>query len=231
MTKLLHPNMKNTHLKDVETYKTMVHEFFRADTYGWWYQVKPGDVVMDIGACIGMMTCKALDQGASKVYSIEPNIKLLHTTMVNAMPLISRTSKQSVVPINAFIGHAKHGFGVEENEAPHKTFREIIQEYDIKWIDFLKVDCEGGEYDIFIRENYDFLRNNVKHIAMEVHLDVYPDAPRKFIEFRDNFMQTYPGLVRFSKIEHKRKTFDNEYILGDWPLGWGSSWMIYFTQK
>jgi len=230
--KLLNPKSYiTTHLHDRDTYATMVHEFFNLDTYGWWYQVKPGDVVMDIGSCIGMFTCKALDQGAKHVYAVEPNIKLLHTTMVNAMPAISRSAEQRVTPINAFIGHSDHGFGVKGDQAPHKSFKQIIEEYEIDHLDFLKVDCEGGEYDIFIKENYDFLRTKVNHIAMEVHLDVYPEAPERFIKMREKFIRKWPGYVRFIKAEHRKKTWDDNYIRGDWPIGWGSSWMIYLTRQ
>ena len=40
---------------------------------------------------------------------------------------------------------------------------------NIDFIDFLKVDCEGGEYDIFIEDNASFLRERVNKIALEYH--------------------------------------------------------------
>jgi hypothetical protein len=46
-------------------------------------------------------------------------------------------------------------------------------------IDFLKVDCEGGEYDIFTQDNLDFLINNVKKIVGEWHLRT-PQLKEKF---------------------------------------------------
>jgi autotransporter strand-loop-strand O-heptosyltransferase len=40
---------------------------------------------------------------------------------------------------------------------------------NVEKIDYLKVDCEGGEYDIFTDENLDYIENNVKKIAGEFH--------------------------------------------------------------
>lgn len=39
---------------------TMYHEFFKRMDYDWWYEVQPGDVVVDLGACIGMFTLHAV---------------------------------------------------------------------------------------------------------------------------------------------------------------------------
>jgi FkbM family methyltransferase len=34
------------------------------------------------------------------------------------------------------------------------SFKEFIDENNIKHIDFLKIDCEGGEYSVFIPRKY-----------------------------------------------------------------------------
>ena len=221
-------------LNDLKTLETMFHEFFVRETYDWWRKVQPDDVVMDIGTAVGMFTCHALDQGAKRVYGIEPNIKLLETTMKNAMPHIVNNPNPCFFPINCFIGseegHASNPFGDVKDDVPLKSFKQIINDYEIDYIDYLKVDCEGGEYDIFSEENYDFLHNNVKHIAMEVHLDVFPEAPDQFIKFRDEFILKYDGKIRYLKQEHKEKTWDDEWIKSTWPIGWGGSWMIYLTK-
>jgi FkbM family methyltransferase len=44
------------------------------------------------------------------------------------------------------------------------SFKEFIDENNIKHIDFLKIDCEGGEYSVFIPSNIEYLKN-VKKIA------------------------------------------------------------------
>jgi hypothetical protein len=54
------------------------------------------------------------------------------------------------------------GYGVyiyehESNLYSTTTFEKIVKEYNISKIDFLKFDCEGGEYSIFTKENYEFI--------------------------------------------------------------------------
>jgi hypothetical protein len=49
------------------------------------------------------------------------------------------------------------------------TINQLISDYDIERIDFLKVDCEGGELDLFRTIDKEYLQNNVGKIAMEYH--------------------------------------------------------------
>ena len=49
------------------------------------------------------------------------------------------------------------------------TINQLISDYDIARIDFLKVDCEGGELDLFRTIDKEYLQNNVGKIAMEYH--------------------------------------------------------------
>jgi hypothetical protein len=74
------------------------------------------------------------------------------------------------------------------------TFKRICELYNINHINFLKTDCEGGEYDIFNEENIDFIINNVDKISGEWHLRHEP-LKSKFRNFRDLY------LKRFDKIQ------------------------------
>ena len=49
------------------------------------------------------------------------------------------------------------------------TINQLISDYDIPRIDFLKVDCEGGELDLFRTIDKEYLQKNVGKIAMEYH--------------------------------------------------------------
>jgi FkbM family methyltransferase len=46
---------------------------------------------------------------------------------------------------------------------------QLISEYNIPYIDFLKVDCEGGELDLFQTINKDYLKSKINKIALEYH--------------------------------------------------------------
>ena len=76
-----------------------------------------------------------------------------------------------------------------------------------------KIDCEGGEYLIFTEENVDYLKNNVKKIAGEFHLDgaEFDNSRRDknfFRYFRDNI------LVQFKNYD----VYSYDYIDIKWDL-------------
>jgi FkbM family methyltransferase len=229
---LLNNAMFTEGLNDLETLETMFKEFFHKETYDWWVPVKAGDIVVDLGACIGMFTCRALDLGASKVYSVEPSLQLLSTTMKNVLPHLVE-NPGSVVPENAFIGSEKNHTlnSFSDSNAKTMAFSEFLYKHNINHIDYLKIDIEGGEYSIFTERNWDFLCNNVKHIAVEWHLDVFREAPKQFIWIRDNLLSNYPGQIRWLDPDHMHKSKDDKWLTGKWPIGWGSGFMMYLTNN
>ena len=81
-----------------------------------------------------------------------------------------------------------------ESEMETITFKTFVENYSIDQIDFLKTDCEGGEYDIFNNENREFILNNVKKIVGEWHLNT-KELKDKFRLFRDTY------LIQFNNYE------------------------------
>jgi hypothetical protein len=73
-------------------------------------------------------------------------------------------------------------------------FSTFLNEYKIDHIDFLKIDCEGGEYDIFIEENMDFLKNKVKFISAEIHFRTIKASPDKFFDLRDKYLSQFSNI-------------------------------------
>ena len=72
-------------------------------------------------------------------------------------------------------------------------FSELIEDYSIEQIDFMKIDCEGGEYDIFTDENSEFLQS-VKKIVIEFHLDTL-ETKLQFRRFRDSMIPKFKKVV------------------------------------
>lgn len=241
----LHKNMDTGSLC-MDHVANMRKEFFWDMTYGWWHQVEPGDVCVDIGSCIGMFTAMALDEGASKVYMIEPNRGLLETAMNNVRDYVINAKESPIVPVHAAImnqaDHVNYIYNEEEaGEYRKLTFAEFIDYYNIDHIDYLKIDCEGGEYDILTKENLDWIYENVDFIALEVHrrhTDTFGETgSNEFRKFRDEFLKRYweEDRVQYQYNSIKKDIWNDGFVLADnLQDRYGKlppEFMIYFTPK
>jgi hypothetical protein len=90
-------------------------------------------------------------------------------------------------------------FGVDDGPkiAKATTFHNILKEHNITKIDFLKTDCEGGEYSIFNNQNFFWIKENVKKIAGEWHLRSQKDKVR-FRYCRDNILPQFENYEVYS---------------------------------
>jgi FkbM family methyltransferase len=240
MKKAHHPylEVEGLHLdgleNNIEEIHTLYAEFFNRVVYEWWYEVQEGDVVVDIGSCIGLFSRLALNRGASKVYAIEPNPTLIETTTRNCFDHICNQKESKIVPINAFMGtDTSNGFGIfDKTKIPTLSFKQFIKQYEIDHIDYLKIDCEGGEYDILTTENLGWIKQNVKHIVVEIHIGTVPNSKLRFKKFRDEFLYEFEDYkIRFNKDVAQEKTYSDKWLSSYEEGEWGGSWMIYICNK
>ena len=190
---------------------TIDREIVHEKVYRFWNDVKENDVVLDVGASVGAYTISILDQKPKKVYCVEPSKNLLKTLVKNCSEKLFSNSDTSITYINNGIVNNNDDkinvFGSDKNFIPI-TFKQLIEKYSITKIDYMKVDCEGGEYSIFTEENFDFIFNNVKFVSIEIHLKG-EGFREKFKYFRDNF------LIKFNNYKVMSCTRQN--------INWGNS--------
>jgi FkbM family methyltransferase len=203
---------------------TIEREVVHEKVYRFWKDVKKDDVVLDIGASVGAYTISILDQKPKKVYCVEPSKKLLKTLVENCYDKVLEYKENPLVCINCGIvdneGDKINIFG-GDNSFSGMTFKKLIEDYSIDHIDYMKIDCEGGEYSIFREENMDFLLNKVDFIAMEVHLN-YEGCREKFKNLRDKYLIRFKNYKVMSctrqniswgnSIDIKNRIFDNKFI-------------------
>ena len=185
--------------------KTVEKEVFIDNVYQKFFKVEEGDIVFDVGASVGPFTHFIKDQNPAKVYCFEPHPQLYRT-------LLGNVSGENVVCVNQAIGPVTGEFesaGLfnqdlletceEENRQtiPSIKFKDFVEQNNITQIDFLKTDCEGGEYDIFNDENLSWVKNNVKKIAGEFHLGT-PELRAKFLRFRETYLKQLTNYEIYS---------------------------------
>lgn len=197
--------------------ETVYQEIFVDKIYEKCFEVEEGDVVFDIGASLGPFTYSILHKKPSHVFAFEPSFEEFKT-------LVRNTNQGPVTQINKGISKVvgemvfAHAFVSGEDKMYSTTFEKVISDYNIGKIDFLKTDCEGGEYDIFTLKNFFWIKDNVKKIVGEWHM-LTPELKKKFRIFRDVYLRVMPNY----------KIFAVNGVDITWSL-WSDQFIDYYTE-
>ena len=130
-----------------------------------WSDMRDTDILLDVGAHIGSVTIPAARK-VKHVYAIEPlyteelqeNIRLNGLTNVTILPIAIGNRGTITLTFQ----------GVEKNGIETYPFKEIVAMCGGR-IDFLKCDCEGGEW--FINKSD---LDGIRRIEMEIHPKMNP---------------------------------------------------------
>jgi FkbM family methyltransferase len=161
----------------------MIDEIWAYRKYDYFgFRVSPGEVVVDIGANIGTFSLYAAKVcGASRVFSFEPfvdNYRILRknveqnqlhgVTCVNQAVAGSRGVRtlrlDSIDPGSHSLVSGSFERAVEVDCC---TLDDVFDRFALNKIDYLKMDCEGAEYEIL--ENAAPRLEKIGRISMETH--------------------------------------------------------------
>lgn len=167
----------------------MVDEIFFREVYNLAnLPIETDDIVVDIGANVGVFTLFAASRMQNTVYAFEPfprNVEFLNRNIhINGLQNV----KTYCIAVGDNIGSAKlyisdisgghllfdHNIkGKLENyiEVPTITLQRIMDDNKLEHIDFLKLDCEGAEGSILMSTPTDYFKR-IRKIAMEFHDNV-----------------------------------------------------------
>ena len=152
------------------------------------YEIGEHDVVMDVGGHIGSFTTKAANQcKKGQVFTFEPspetfklltdNVKKLENVKVFSSAISDHTGTQQLYlsednpAENSLLRKTDKYINVELI-----TLRDFFTKFNIDRVNLMKLDCEGGEYNIVTSSIHE-LKNKVEKIVMEVHEPKYFDVP------------------------------------------------------
>lgn len=185
----------------------------KASIYEKVFNVEKDDVVLDIGAHVGLFGVVSKKKGARKIISVEPSKARISSLEKN----LSNTD-HTIVPYGiSDIEHTvKNGLSYDGliEDISTITFKSLVEKYNISNIDFMKVDCEGAEYEIFSLKNIEWIKNNVKKISGEWHLT--SDTLRsQFIFFRDDILSKHFKKYDIYSVDGVNITwslFDSDFV-------------------
>lgn len=140
------------------------------------------DYLVDIGACVGMVSCDfAKRNPGAKIYAYEP-------CKSNYKELIKNTKKiPNIFIINKALGNGNYLFFKDMKRKDRHLFLEKKQKnsYKIKSVSFpdifsihninlgekcaLKIDCEGGEQYLLDNQETTDIIKRCSHVAIEIH--------------------------------------------------------------
>jgi FkbM family methyltransferase len=169
--------------------------------------VRPGDVVVDVGAHVGTFGDDALRRGASKVIMVEPdpvNVECIRRNFKNEIA----SGRVLVIPEGAWsktdamdfgIGVVNSGTGslvmTEQKMAkikiPVRPLDEMLKLANVAKVDFIKMDIEGAE-----REALKGAAGTLRRYKPRIMLDSYhlPDddvvLPRVIYEINPSYRST-----------------------------------------
>jgi len=207
-----------------EWYKqSITSEIFEDRIYERFFEVEEGDIVLDIGASLGPFTYSIIPKNPKHVFCFEPCEEEFPTLVKNTIGYPVTHIMKGISHVNTIVDNTKLFNSVRGTQTRMEsiTFKKFIKLYGINKIDFLKTDCEGGEYDIFNDENFNFIKNNVKKISGEWHLNesYYPGVKEKFRKFRDTYLK---------KMEN-HQVFSVDGIDIKWDL-WNEHFIEYYSE-
>lgn len=214
-----------------EDVKVLFEEIWKDEIYTKEYKIQKGDIVVDVGANVGVFSIYAGKKGA-KVYSFEPNPQVFELLREN---IRFNHLEDQVVAINAALGDTEDKVDLfipnsskvyKEGSASiskqyvgglieilyddfkvykvqSKTLESFIKEFKLEKVDLLKMDCEGSELCIIKNSNPDVFEI-IKNIAMETHCFFYTQK-----ELLNNLIDKKYNIVNYSKPVGR---FSNGYL-------------------
>jgi len=164
-----------------------------------WSDMRSTDILLDIGAHIGSITIPAARK-VKHVYAVEP----LFTDELRENICLNGLTNVTILPFALGNGGAIDisFFESEKKNIQTRTFREIL-ELCGEQIDFLKCDCEGGEWFINVRD-----LEGIRRIEMEVHPVMWPEEksnPDLIPYIQDNWITEKTEIKTTYSLHAKKK--------------------------
>jgi FkbM family methyltransferase len=202
--------------------ESVYHTLYTRKFYTQNFEIKPNYVVVDIGAYIGTFTvhaAKCAHKGViiscepepSNFGQLEKNVALNGLKNVQAVKqAIAKKKGIAFLSVNAINPASNNTYFKSQRVIPVNTatLADIFSQFKLQHCNFLKLDCEGSEYEILMNLKPNLL-NKIEKIACEYHNPEHygisdpNSSPGKLIKFLldNNFsvhakkVNPYTGMI------------------------------------
>ena len=165
------------------THVWLIEEYKRPD-----FEINPSDTVIDVGAHIGLFTLYASQFcNKGRIFSFEPvkenfellleNVKSNNLEQVKIFNLAVSNSNES---IKLYInddesGHSMFSQSSKSTVVDSISLKKFFDDNHIEHCNFLKLDCEGAEYEIIKNLPFSYFKK-IDKIVIEYHMaDSHPE--------------------------------------------------------
>lgn len=169
-------------------YYTLVEIFYKKVYERDFVRIEKDDIIVDIGANIGMFCLYAQDFYPSQIVAIEPgpdqfrclieNSNLYQNIKSHNIAITDKDKKINLLisdlGVTNRIENLEYDISIKDSiirpvEIQSMNINTFLKSQNISKIDYLKMDCEGSELLIFQSIDKKFLSNKIKKIVLEYH--------------------------------------------------------------
>ena len=195
--------------------------------------VKNSGIVFDIGSNIGSyikFVSKSLKSKNIQIHSFEPGVKScefqknlkisrIHKLFVNNLAVLEGKTKEVKFYERSISSHSStlpqpqmSAISDETDSYYVKTVSidKYCEDKDISFIDLLKVDAEGVDFDVLKSCKNMLKNNNIKLIKTEVWVN--KETPSLIFEYLLQFNYKLLGITNLSYLDNKLKFFDAYFV-------------------
>jgi FkbM family methyltransferase len=166
--------------------------------------IQKGDVVIDIGANIGVFSVYAVKCGAKHVHAYEPNpanVKLIKNNLklnaiadlvtVHSVAVSGEVGSTRLYLAHLNVGHTLFDHNIKGRldkfiKVNTVSLAHIINSNKLDRVDFLKLDCEGSEGDILLSTPKS-VWSKIGKIAIEYHNNVSKLKHKEICQYLEKF--------------------------------------------
>jgi FkbM family methyltransferase len=169
----------------------MNYEEFFVDRIYDLLEINDLNVVLDVGASVGLWTKYIISRGANKVYCFEPNKKAINHLFKSLEDdkntfIIDKAIYKERAELEFFVDDSNSItsslYSIDGHSPSYKvnaiTLEDAINLTDSNEVDLIKIDTEGAEFDI-ISYTPDVVFDRINSMLIEYHDFLFPEGPSK----------------------------------------------------